>query len=62
MERFYLKERKDTLAVQNAPSIPKGFFSQKKRTPEEKLAEEIKANEYANIECEQMLMTLKGDK
>lgn len=62
MKQFYLKEKSKTLAVQNAPSIPVGFFSQKKRTPEEILAEEIEANKYANVECEQMLMTLKGDK
>ena len=31
MTRFYLKERKDTLAYQLTPALPAGFFIKKKK-------------------------------
>lgn len=31
MTRFYLRERKDTLAYKNAPALPVGFFATKKK-------------------------------
>jgi hypothetical protein len=36
MTRFYLKERKDTLAQKLAPKLPTGFFATKKKNNEKK--------------------------
>lgn len=65
MKRFYLKERVNTIAYQKAPILPAGFFTQKKNNEideMEKLYNEQQANAFANVEDEQMLMTLKGGK
>ena len=63
MTRFYLKKREDTLAYQNAPALPAGFFSKKKRNEVDEMEQQFneqQANAFANVEDEQMLMTLKG--
>ena len=63
MKRFYLKERVNTIAYKQSPVLPAGFFSCKKQTEideMEKLYNEQQANAFANVEDEQMLMTLKG--
>ena len=61
--RFYLKAKENTLAYENAPVIPHGYFS-KKKTDEadeiERQYNEQQANAFANVEDEQMLLTLKG--
>jgi hypothetical protein len=63
MRQFYLRERKDTIAYKQAPAIPAGFFNNKKQTEVDQLEQqynEQQANAFANVEDEQMLMTLKG--
>ena len=63
MTRFYLRERVNTLAYQNAPKLPAGFFGKKKTNEVDEIEQqynEQQANAYANVEDEQMLMTLKG--
>jgi hypothetical protein len=41
MTRFYLKERKDTLAYKNAPTLPAGFFATKKKEEPKKIMKKI---------------------
>lgn len=63
MKRFYFKARQDTIAVQNAPDIPKDFFNNKKQTEIDEIEQqynEQQANAFANVDDEQMLITLKG--
>lgn len=67
MKRFYLKERVKTIAYQTAPALPEGFFIPKRKASNdieqlEKEYNEQQANAFANVEDEQMLMTLKGGK
>ena len=41
MTRFYLKKREDTLAYQNAPALPAGFFSKKKRNEVDEMEQQF---------------------
>ena len=63
MTQFYLRQRVNLLAYKNAPALPQGFFGKKKNNEVdeiEKQYNEQQANAFANVEDEQMLMTLKG--
>jgi hypothetical protein len=63
MRQFYLRERKDTIAYKQAPALPAGFFGKKKNNEVDEIEQqynEQQANAFANVEDEQMLMTLKG--
>jgi len=62
-KRFYFKERENTVEYKVAPAFPAGFFSRKRSNEVdeiEKQFNEQQANAFANVEDEQMLMTLKG--
>lgn len=67
MKMYYYRTRVNALTLKNTPSVPVGILSPKKKVEEPseydaliQAHEEEQKNAFANVEDEQMLITLKG--
>ena len=64
---YYYRKRVNEMTLKNTPSIPVGILSPKKKVEEPseydilvQAYEEEQKNAFANVESDQMLITLKG--